>query len=78
MTTKVEQHGCLVCGKIHTLKVTYAADGTVLECQVTSLGGRRVFDPRRPLVACDTHPSAKIEEAYAKHAPGRQKDDEDD
>ncbi len=78
MSAQVEQHGCIVCGKTHTLKVTYAADGGVLKCEVTSLGGRRVFDPRRPIVACDTHSAAEIEAAYAAHSPGRQDEEEDE
>jgi hypothetical protein len=45
---------------------------------VTSLGGRRVFDPRRPIVACDTHSAAEIEAAYAAHSPGRQDEEEDE
>ena len=63
MSGQVEQHGCIVCGKTHTLKVIYAPGGRVLKCEVTSLGGRRVFDPRRPIVACDTHSAAEIEAA---------------
>jgi hypothetical protein len=78
MSGQVEQHGCIVCGKTHTLKVIYAPGGRVLKCEVTSLGGQRVFDPRRPIVACDTHSAAEIEAAYAKHYPGRQDKEEDE
>ncbi len=78
MSAQVEQHGCIVCGKTHTLKVTYTPGGRVLKCEVTSLGGRRVFDPRRPIVACDTHSAAEIEAAYAKHYPGRRDEEEDE
>ena len=72
--TKIEQHGCIVCGKTYQLKVTYGAHGQLLKCLVLTPGGRQVVDRQRALVACDTHPAAKIEEALAKHYPGQ--DDE--
>jgi len=61
-----ERHGCIVCGKIYDLLVVYHPDGHMVDCKVTSAGGHRVPDAHRPLVACDTHPAAKIEAAYAK------------
>ena len=74
-----EQHGCIVCGKMHSMLVVYSPGGNMLDCTVTSAGGHRVRDAHRPLVACDTHGRAEIEAAYVSHYPGRQtKDKEDD
>ena len=75
--TKIEQHGCIVCGKTYQLKVTYDAHGQLLKCLVLTPGGRRVVDSQHALVACDTHPAAKIEEAVAKHYPGHAEDEAD-
>ncbi len=78
MSTSVEQHGCIVCGKTYTLKVTYDRDGEIRKCVVTTLGGRRVIDSRRPLVACHSHSAAEINSALASHYPGDQEKNEDD
>jgi hypothetical protein len=37
-----------------------------VDCTVTSPGGQRVPDERRPLVACDTHSAGEIEAAYKR------------
>ncbi|MGB8214091.1 MAG: hypothetical protein WCE68_11080 [Anaerolineales bacterium] len=77
-TNVVEQHGCIVCAKIHTLLVVYAPDGHMVDCTVTSPGGRRVPDERRPLVACERHTQAEIEKALAHHYPGQPADDSEE
>jgi hypothetical protein len=69
-TNEVEQHGCIVCGKIYTLLVVYDPDGQFIDCAVTSPGGNRVADPERPLVACARHTQAEIKNALARHYPG--------
>ncbi len=74
----VEQHGCIVCGKMHTLLVVYSPSGQKIDCTVTSPGGHCVPDARRPLAACDTHPAAQIEAAYLKHYPGKKQPEDDD
>ena len=66
----VEQHGCIVCGRIYNLLVIYAADGRLVDCAITSPGGQRVPDADRPLVACARHTPAEIKTALAKHYPG--------
>jgi hypothetical protein len=78
MSTRVEQHGCIVCGRMHTLKVTYGADGQVLGCEVTSLDGRCLPDPRRPIVACSQHSEAAVQAAYLSRYPGSQEAEEED
>jgi hypothetical protein len=78
-TKKVEQHGCIVCGKIHTLLVIYTADGRFVDCTVTSPGGRRLPDETRPLVACESHSQSQIDLALKRHYPGKpEEDDKDD
>ncbi len=62
----VEMHGCIVCAKIFNLLAVYTSDGRLVDCTVTSPGGHRVQDERRPLVACDTHTAEEIEAAYQR------------
>lgn len=62
-----EQHGCLVCGRSHTMLVVYAPDGRFIDATVTSPGGRRVPDPAEPLAACDRHEPAAVEAALLRH-----------
>jgi len=76
----VETHGCIVCGRLHSLLVVYSPHQALIGCAVTSPGGHRVFDPDRPLVACDAHPAAAIEAAYLRYqmAAGQEEADEDE
>ena len=66
----VEQHGCIVCGKAYNMLVIYSPSGKFIDATVTSPGGHRVPDDRRPLVACDRHSAQEIQNALAKHYPG--------
>ena len=72
----VEQHGCIVCGKIHTMLVVYSASGKMIDCTVTSAGGRVVPDKLRPLASCNTHSKAEVETALAKHYPGMEEEED--
>ena len=45
----VKQHGCIVCGKVHTMLVVCSPSGEMIDCTVTSHGGRVVLDKLRPL-----------------------------
>jgi hypothetical protein len=74
----MEQHGCIVCGKVYNVQVEYAPDGRLLDCTVTSPGGRRVPDEHWPLVACERHTETEIENALAKHYPGKAAEDLED
>jgi hypothetical protein len=74
----VEEHGCIVCGKVHTLLVEYAPNGQLIDCTVTSSGGRRVPDAHWPLVACNKHTPKEIETALARHYPGKAIEDHED
>jgi hypothetical protein len=69
-TIRVEQHGCIVCGKIYNLLVVYAPSGKMVCSTVTSPGGHPVPDAVRLLAACNTHSVAEIETAFARHYPG--------
>jgi hypothetical protein len=50
--------------------VVVGTDGKLVDCTVTSPGGHRVLDARRPLVACNKHTEAEIENALANCYPG--------
>ena len=62
----VEIHGCIVCARLFNILAVYTPAGKLVDCTVTSPGGQRVPDERRPLVACDSHTSGEIESAYKK------------
>ena len=74
----MEQHGCIVCGKVYQLQVEYAPDGRLVDCMVTSQGGQRVQDAHWPLVACTKHGQLEIDTALAKHYPGKAIEDRED
>jgi hypothetical protein len=74
-----ELHGCLVCGRIYSLYVSYTPQGRFLDCAVMDPDGQRVQDERRPLVACKKHSVDQVETALASHYPGKyQEEDEDE
>jgi hypothetical protein len=62
----VEIHGCIVCAKMYNLLVIYTPDGRLLDCTVTSPGGRPVPDRQKPLVACESHTPLEVESAYQR------------
>ena len=62
----VEVHGCIVCAKLFNILVVYTPEGKMLDCTVTSPGGHRVPDERRPLAACDTHTAEEIKSAHTR------------
>jgi hypothetical protein len=74
----MEQHGCIVCGKVYNLLVLYDPEGKLFDCAVTSPGGHRVVDAHWPLVACNKHTEEEIKTALANHFPGKAKDDLED
>jgi hypothetical protein len=74
----VEQHGCIVCGKVYQLLVEYAPAGQLVDCKVTSPDGRRVPDTHWPLVACNKHTATEVETALARHYPGKAIEDHED
>ena len=61
--TKGENHGCVVCGKLYHMYVVYDSKDRFVDCKVMSLGGKRVQNAERPLVACETHSDAQIQAA---------------
>lgn len=70
----VEMHGCIVCGKIFNILTVVTPDGRLVDFTVTSPGGHRVQDERRPLVACDRHTTEEIETAHKKWLSRQGKD----
>lgn len=75
-TNRVEQHGCIVCGRIHDLLVVYTPTGKIVGCTVTSPDGHPVPDAVRPLVACNNHSGEAIETALARHYPGMEQEED--
>lgn len=61
-----EQHGCVVCGRTHTMLVIYSPAGRFIDATVTSPGGHRVPDPAEPLAACDFHAAAEVKAALER------------
>ncbi len=61
--TRGEMHGCIVCAKLYECYVVYDAQGNYIDMKVMTTGGRKVPDPRRPLVACDTHSDLDVKRA---------------
>jgi hypothetical protein len=62
----IEMHGCIVCARTFNILAVYTPDGRLVDCIITSTGGHRVPDERRPLVACDTHTAEEIATAYKR------------
>ena len=59
-------HGCIVCAKIFNILAVYTLDGKLVDFTVTTPGGHRVLNEKRPLVACNTHTAAEVETAYKR------------
>jgi hypothetical protein len=73
---RIEQHGCIVCGKLHTMLVVYSPSGRMVDCTMTSPGARVVPDKNRPLASCNSHSEAEVDFALAKHYPGMEQEEE--
>lgn len=74
-TSRTEAHGCIVCGKLHTLFVVYEADGKLFDFKVMSADGKKAAHKTRPLVACERHTTEEVESAV-KRVYGELEDDE--
>jgi hypothetical protein len=74
----VESHGCIVCARLFNLLVVYSPGGNLVDCTVTSPGGRVVPDERQPLVACVIHTPDEIETAKQRwlHRNSKELDNE--
>ncbi len=75
---RTEAHGCIVCGKMHTLYVVYDPHGRYFDCKVMSADGRKVPDERRPLVACIQHSDKQVERAVARVYPEISEEEQED
>ena len=75
-TNKIEQHGCIVCGKIYDLLVVRDSTGQMIGCTVTSPGGRIVPDKDRPLASCSNHSNEEVETALKRHYPGMEQEED--
>jgi phage/plasmid primase-like uncharacterized protein len=73
---KVENHGCIVCGRIHTMLIVYTPSGKLIGSTVTTGDGHPVPDETRPMVACNSHTAKEIENALAKHYPGKEQEED--
>ena len=69
-TSKVELHGCIVCGRLHNLLVVTTPGGKLVGYTVTGSGCHSLPGQDRPLVACDGHTTAEINTALSRHHPG--------
>ena len=74
-----EGHGCVVCGRPYEMLVVYSPSGQLLDATVMlPPGGHRVYDTRRPMVACDRHSQQEVETALARKAARDREDAERD
>ena len=73
-----EIHGCIVCGRIFNILAVYDPGGQLVDCTVTSPGGRVVPDKRQPLVACSSHSHEVVDAAYLKWQSSKSQKPEDD
>jgi hypothetical protein len=73
----VEIHGCIVCARLFNILVVYTPEGKLLDCTVTSPGGRIVKDHKRPLVACNNHAAEEVESAYNAKVKGASDEEEE-
>lgn len=64
--TRVEMHGCIVCGKLYQLYVLYEPNGKFYDFKVMSPDAKPVRHAHRPLVACKTHSDDQVEAAVVK------------
>ena len=62
----VEMHGCIVCARTFNILAVYSPAGRLVDCVVTSGGGRCLPGEEQPLVACDTHTAAEIDAALKR------------
>lgn len=74
----VEQHGCIVCGRVYNVFVLYNPAGRLVDFTVTDPGGKKIPNPDRPLVACYLHTEEQVKEALVKHYPGKAQEEEDE
>lgn len=61
-----EVHGCIVCARLFNVLSVYTPEGNFVDCTVMSPGGHCLSYESRPLVACDSHSSAEIDEAFKR------------
>ena len=64
--TRVETHGCILCGKLYQLYVLYEVDGKFYDFKVMSPEAKPVRRDDRPLVACRSHDDEQVEAAALK------------
>ena len=62
----VEMHGCIVCARTLNVLAVYSPSGRLVDCVVTSAGGRCLPGEGQALVACDTHSAAEIDAALMR------------
>lgn len=62
----VEMHGCIVCARVFNVLAVYSPNNRLVNCSVTSPGGRCLPGERQPLVVCDTHTTGEIETAFTR------------
>lgn len=64
--SRVETHGCIVCGKLHQLLAVYEPDGRLFDFKIMSADGKKAAHPTRPLAACEKHSEEEIARAVER------------
>ena len=68
--SRVELHGCIVCGRLHNLLIVTSPDGKPVVYTATGSDCHTLPGGDHPLVVCNIHSDSDIEAALARHHPG--------
>ena len=71
--SRIEQHGCIVCGKLYDLLTVRTPVGALVGVTVTNPGAHPITETDPPLLVCNMHSSRQVEIALARHHPGPEK-----
>ena len=79
-TSRIELHGCLVCGRLYNLLVVTTSEGKIAGCRVMDPNCHTISRNGHLLVACNEHKEGEVEAALARYHPGpeRAEDQEED
>ena len=79
-TSRVEMHGCIVCGRLHNLLVISSSSGKMIDCMVMDSSCHTLFSNDHPFIVCNEHKEEEIKTALDRHhtGPERAQDLQDD
>jgi hypothetical protein len=72
-TSRVELHGCLVCGRVHNLLLVTSPEGKPIGYTAVGTDCHTLPGGDHALVVCNIHSDSEIEAALSRHHPGPEK-----